>query len=86
MIVFSQRHPVGGGHRLELLVWHSQERRQDGEGQRLLGFIRHRVLRLWLLRRRERRTQGKNALKPRPVIDLVHDAKNHFTCGHCLSL
>ena len=83
MIVFCQRHPVGGGHRLELLVWHSQERRQDGEGQRLLGFIRHRVLRLRLLRRRERRTQGKIDA---PVIDLVHDAKNHFTCGHCLSL
>ena len=64
MIVFSQRHPVGGGHRLELLVWHSQERRQDGEGQRLLGFIRHRVLRLWLLRRRERRTEGKMPKNP----------------------
>ena len=84
MVVFCQRHPMGGGHRLELLVWHSQEGRQDGERQWLFSFIRHRILRLRLLRRRERRTEGK--CPKTPVIESVYDAKNHFTCGHCLSL
>ena len=92
MVVFCQRHPMGGGHRLELLVWHSQEGRQDGERQWLFSFIRHRILRLRLLRRRERRTEGKNVRKPQSlnrfmmlkIILLVAIASVYSPCKGCV--
>ncbi len=56
-------HPRRRGHGLGLLVQLRAQGRQDGKGERLLRAIRHRIVRLRILRRGQRRAKGDLSYK-----------------------